>query len=304
MGHKIACIGEAMIELSIAADFKIADVGFAGDTLNTAIYMRRAMSDADEVAFVSVIGRDENSDRMAEFVASEGVSTKALLRHDNRTAGIYSISTDSEGERSFSYWRDNSAARTLFQTDDGVSFEILEQFDTIYYSAITLAILPQNIRDALFDWIVGYRARGGVVAFDSNYRPKLWQSQEEAQQVIAKAWSHCDIALPSVDDEIDVFGDADAATVLARIQSYGVLVGALKQGAAGPVPINAPHNLDLRFLPAERVVDTTAAGDSFVGAFLASYLIDGDLDTAMVKGHDCAARVVGYRGAIIPKGEA
>ena len=293
---KIACIGEAMVELTLGGAANTAGLGFAGDTLNTAIYLRRALPSA-EVAFVSVVGCDGLSDRMVAMIASEGVSTDLLARHPDRLPGIYSISTDAAGERSFSYWRDRSAARTLFQS--ALEFKALDGFDVVYLSAISLAILPSDIRSLLFDWIDGYRKRGGRFAFDSNYRPRLWVSRDEARLAVEQAWRRCDIALPSVDDEMALFGESDAAGVLHRLRQWGVSKGALKCGASGPLsfgPMTAGP-----FPAAGRVVDTTAAGDSFNAGFLAAYLTGADEALALKRGHDFACLVIGHLGAIVPK---
>jgi len=298
---RIACVGEAMVELALDPAGTTARVGFAGDTLNTAIYLVREMPGIHNVAFVSAIGTDTMSDRMVDFIEAEGISTDQLLRVDDRLPGIYAINTDDHGERTFAYWRENSAARTLFQKGSGADFSVLEDFDVIYLSAITLAILPPTIRDALFDWIKSFRDNGGLFAFDSNYRPRLWDNEDIARDVVSAAWRLCDIALPSIDDEMALFGDVDEASVLARIDACGVRTGALKRGAKGPIPINAPINPSLVFAPATKVVDTTAAGDSFNGGFLAAFLAGHSLDEAMMAGHNRAALVVGCRGAIAPR---
>ena len=107
---KIACIGEAMIEVALTGQTGAAQVGFAGDVLNTAIYLRRALPVVHEVAFVSMIGRDSLSDQMATFIAAEGISIAHLSRHPTLVPGLYTIATDALGERSFAYWRDTSAA--------------------------------------------------------------------------------------------------------------------------------------------------------------------------------------------------
>ncbi|MEM9107590.1 MAG: sugar kinase [Pseudomonadota bacterium] len=295
----IACVGEAMVELSLDADGSTARLGFAGDTLNTAVYTARERPGAHEVSFVTCLGTDTFSDRMIDFIEGEGVAT-SIVRSKDRLPGLYAISTDHDGERSFSYWRENSAARTLFQREGQDDFSILEGSDVVYLSAITLAILPPQTRTALFDWIAVFRRDGGLFAFDSNYRPRLWESIEAAQHFVSKAWQLCDIGLPSVDDEMALFGDKDEAAALARLCDSGIAVGALKRGVAGPLPINADRNTGLVFPAAEKVVDTTAAGDSFNGAFLAVYLAGGSLDQAMLAGHNRAARVIGQRGAIVP----
>ena len=180
---KIACVGEAMIELVLDNDGTAANVGYAGDTLNTAIYLRRQIATENEVAFVSCIGEDTFSDRMACFIESQGVSTRSLSRIRDRLPGLYSIATDQNGERSFYYWRENSAARLMFA---GGNFKALENCDVIYLSGISLAILPEDTREALFLWIESFRKAGGLFSFDSNYRPRLWKSPEAARNAVAR----------------------------------------------------------------------------------------------------------------------
>ncbi|MFV0336215.1 MAG: sugar kinase [Tropicimonas sp.] len=298
---RIACVGEAMIELSLGTGEGGARVGFAGDTLNMAIYLRRLLPEGHEVDFVSAVGTDALSDRMLASIRAEGVGTGHVRRHPERIAGLYAITTDAAGERSFTYWRSNSAARTLFQDDGGETFAALESFDIVYYSAITLAILSPAQRDAFFAWIDGYRAAGGKVAFDSNYRPKLWEDVPTAQRAVEAAWRKCDIAFPSVDDEMELFGDADADAVLRRFAGYGVPYGALKRGGQGPLPIGATLEKAQSYRLVTDVVDTTAAGDSFVGGFLAQYAQGADIAASLLAGHECAARVITCPGAIIPR---
>ena len=298
---KIACIGEAMVELSLEEVPGSGQAGVAGDTLNAAIYLRRALPEPHRVSYVTVLGTDPLSDQIVAFINSEDIATDTVRRDCERLPGIYAVTTDEAGERSFLYWRENSAARTLFQNDNGLSFDVLEGFDVVYMSAITLAILPAGVRAALFDWIGQFRAGGGKFAFDSNYRPRLWQSPDEARQCIDQAWRLCDIAFPSLDDELALFGEADEAAVLARFRAYGIPEGALKRASHGPVPLTAQIETTLTFAPAQRVVDTTAAGDSFVGAFLACHLLEGTLAEALMAGHSCAVSVVGHKGAIVPR---
>ncbi len=292
-GLRIACVGEAMVELTI--DRPERQIGFAGDTLNTAIYLARALGDAGTVEFVTVLGKDALSDRMEDFIASEGVGVSRIRRDTNgKLPGIYSIAVDAAGERSFSYWRNQSAARTLFA--DG--FAQLEGCDLIYLSGITLAILPPEVRAALLAHLSGHGAR---IAFDSNYRPRLWEDQVTARATMETAWRITDIGLPSVDDEMALFGDADAAGVLARMHAFGVTEGALKQGAAGPLPLGEALSPDITFPKASRVVDTTAAGDSFNGAYLGAKLAGHNEAECLMAAHNQAAEVIGHPGAIIPK---
>lgn len=297
---KVACIGEAMVELSLDAEHPdSAGVGYAGDTLNTAIYLKRS-APALDVSYVTRLGRDAFSDKMLEFIQAEDIKTDAISFSEKSTLGLYSITTDDKGERTFAYWRDTSAAREMFQSDEGISFDILKNFDVLYFSAITLAILPPKVRSALMAWLPTYqKSTGGRVIFDSNHRPLLWPDAKTCQVATADFWKITDIALPSIDDETAIFGPATEAETLARFADYGVTQGALKRGEQGPTSLGDP--VQASYLPAEKVIDTTAAGDSFNGGYLGSLLSGADQATALRAGHDLAAKVVGVKGAIIPR---
>lgn len=291
---KVAAIGEAMIELSMDGD--VADVRVAGDTLNTAIYLKRT-APALQVDYVTRVGTDAFSDRIVAAIADEDIGTHAIERDPDGRPGLYAITTDSAGERSFAYWRDSSAARMMFVTPSGPDFSVLETYDMIYTSAITLAIMPASSRAALIQWLQTFRRSGGRVVFDSNYRPRLWPDIDTARAAISAMWVLSDIALPSIDDEMALTGET-ADQVAARFVNLG-RTGALKRGAAGPLCLETGTTAD--YPAAEAVIDTTAAGDSFNGAYLGALLTGKPQNEALVAGHVLAARVVGHRGAILPR---
>ncbi len=297
---RIVCLGEAMVELSLDRDHpETARIGFAGDTLNTAIYLKRMAGDA-EVAYATKIGSDQLSDRMLSLMASEGLATHLVHRSPNALPGLYAISTDERGERSFQYWRDTSAARRMFEAP-GLTLAELAEHDVLYFSAISLAILPPEHRRDLIDWLPDYRARGGRVAFDSNYRPALWPDVETARTTIAETWRRTDIGLPSLDDEMALFGDDSEDAAFKRLRDYGLRTGALKRGEKGPHALSGEPAGP--FDPAQRMVDSTAAGDSFNGAYLAAHLSGLPEADCLQAGHQLACRVIGLRGAIIPREE-
>ena len=100
---RIACIGEAMVELS-ALNFaeRTAALGVAGDVYNTAVYLARAMVPVGgSVDFVTALGRDTLSDAMIAVFDREGLGTGLVPRHPTRNPGLYSIQVDTGGERAF-----------------------------------------------------------------------------------------------------------------------------------------------------------------------------------------------------------
>lgn len=298
---RVLCIGEAMLEISLS-DFPNAELSFAGDTLNTAVYLKRLCANSATVSYCTVVGSDALSDQLLSFIDSEQIDTAPVTRAPDRTIGLYAISTDKNGERSFTYWRNQSAARDLFQKANGTDFSLLRQYDLIYLSAITLAILPVDVRQQLLSEISHLRIHQNTLfSFDSNYRPALWESRSVAQSTIEAFWRITDIALPSVDDEQLLFNDANEAAVLNRFNSYGKPQGALKRGAAGPLSLRGDDNTSVGDTSSVDIVDTTAAGDSFNAGFLSAVLHGySDLE-ALRQGHQCALRVISQRGAIIPQ---
>ena len=138
------------------------------------------------------------------------------------------------------------------------------------------------------------------VSFDSNYRPALWEDAATAALWITRLWRLTDIALPSADDERALFGDPSAEAVAARLRAAGASDGAVKDGERGavPIPVDAERP---PCEPIERMVDSTAAGDSFDGAFLAARLAGRSTGEAIAAGHALAREVVGHRGAIVSR---
>lgn len=295
----IICIGEAMAELRLK-DGAMAH-GYAGDIFNAAVYLRRLLPAGHQVQFLSRVGTDTFSQEFLSLMADEGIDAGQIDRDPDRNIGIYLVSTDAAGERSFEYWRSQSAARQMFNT--GAPQVDTRPGDIVFLSAITLAVISAEARLRLLTWLTSLRRQGVRVAFDSNYRPRLWVSVAEARQAISAFWAITDIALPSVDDEMALYGDADEAAVLARFQAGGHLTGALKRGAKGPLGLGQAAGHEGDFRPAAKVVDTTAAGDSFDAGFLAGFAQGASPADCLMGGHKMAAEVIGWPGAIIPRAD-
>lgn len=291
---QLLCMGEAMAELR--GDGTGFAVGFAGDTFNTAVYCRRLLPAGAGIGYLTRVGTDPLSTGFLALARAEGVDISAITRDPARNIGIYSVETDAVGERSFHYWRGDSAARQLFRSPGDLG--AMEGAEILYLSAITLAILAPEAREALLERLARRRAAGARIGFDSNYRPRLWPDVATARDWVGRMWRMTDIALPSAEDERALFGDADDAAVLSRLRDVGCREGALKCGPAGPRAI-AEGVLAGDFPPAARVVDTTAAGDSFNGGYLAARIMGRDESTAMDWGHSMASAVIGQPGAIV-----
>ncbi len=299
----IAIIGECMIELSEKGES--IKRGFGGDTLNTAVYLAR-QSDSQQlrVDYVTALGTDSFSDQMIAAWQQEQVQTQLIQRLDNKMPGLYFIETDEHGERTFWYWRNDAAAR--FWLDSPESEAICQQladYDYLYLSGISLAILPAASREKLMTLLSACRQNGGKVIFDNNYRPRLWADQASAQQAYAEMLRHTDMAFLTLDDEHLLWGEQPLEAVIARTREAGVQEIAIKRGADSclvAIGDDALREVPAIKLAKEKVIDTTAAGDSFSAGYLAVRLAGGSAEDAAARGHLTASTVIQHRGAIIP----
>jgi 2-dehydro-3-deoxygluconokinase len=292
---RVASIGECMIELSEAAGGLLSR-SYGGDTLNTAVYLARLGVAVD---YVTALGDDPWSDEMLSAWRAEGVGTGYVVRVPGRLPGLYLISTDAGGQRRFSYWRDSSPARLLFELPQTPAIATaLSEYDVIYLSGITLSLYGEAGRKRLFEVLDAARTRGRRVAFDTNFRTRGWPDRALAKAAFRAALGRADIVLASTEDLELLFGKAGTSELPIANPRIEVVVKlaepAVQLSYGGKQQTIAAE-------PASDVVDTTAAGDSFAAAYLAARLAGAEPAVAAMAGHRLAGAVVRHRGAIIPR---
>lgn len=292
-------IGEAMVELSRAGagNADLWRLGFAGDTLNTAWYARACLPPDWQVEYLTRLGADPFSARMLDFLTDARIGTRHIARDPVRSVGLYAIELQ-EGERSFAYWRGQSAARLLAE-DPAALDAAFATADAIYLSGITLAILPVAGREAVLSRLTTARAQGKLTAFDPNLRPKLWENPEAMRHWLTAAAQGAEILLPSFEDEADWFGDRSVRACADRWQAAGAEEITVKNGGGAMGSLAQGAYLEISVERA-RPIDTTGAGDSFNGAYLAARLTGTPREEAVRAGHAVACQVIARYGALVP----
>jgi 2-dehydro-3-deoxygluconokinase len=296
---RLICIGECMVELARCSDDRFV-LSYGGDTFNTAVYLARS---GCAVSYATALGDDPYSAGIIAMAKQEGISTDLVQIVPGRTVGLYLIETNRAGERSFWYWRDRAPARELFDgLYDGTLAESLGEASLVYFSGITLSLYSEPGLDRFASALEAARARGTCVAMDSNFRPRGWGGDKmRAQNVFRRFWQHCDIALPTFDDEQSLWGDDTPEAVLARLQAFGIAEIALKNGPDGALVASEGARVSVPSPGQVEPVDTTAAGDAFNAGFLAARLNGVPSPEAALAGHRLAAVVIQHRGAIAPR---
>lgn len=297
---RVVAMGECMVELARGSDGRYG-LSFGGDTFNTAVYLARAGVD---VAYATLLGDDPYSDGIVALADMEGVDTALIGRREGRSAGLYLIETSGTGERTFHYWRDRSPARELLEPSpdaDRVAAALAEA-GHIYLSGITLSLYSAAALDRLAVVLADARRRGVRVVMDGNYRPRGWGGdRDRARAVFERFWRLADVALPSLEDEALLWGDADGRASIARLARLGIGEIVVKCGPAGALFATADGIVEVPVPATVAAVDTSAAGDSFNAAWLAARLTGVEPREAVLAGHRLAGVVVQHRGAVVPR---
>ena len=289
-------IGECMVELRPVEDGHLKR-GFAGDAYNTAVYLKRS-DPSIEVAFLTATGDESLSDAMVGTWRSEGINDKHVFRIPGQRPALYLIETNAKGDRKFHYWRSETPAKEwlrLLLAAGGA--ELLNKSDLVYVSGISLAILSYADRQAAVELLGTLKTK---VAFDPNIRPALWKSMDEARHTFEAMVKVASIVLPSRQDYQLMYGMDDPQ---AQIEFTATLTEAEIALTCDEDGCRLRVGDEIIALPTQavKVVDTSGAGDSFNGAYLAARLKGRDPRDAVKEGLALAAKVVAQPGAIIPK---
>ena len=265
----IVCMGEAMVEFTRMNRSKGEALyirGLGGDTSNCAISAARQ---GVKVAYLSAVGDDQFGKIAIDTWLTEGIDVSQVFVDPNSPTGIYFIDPAPEG-RNFTYYRAGSAASRMSSISS--SQTILSRTAILHLSAITQAIsIAPN--EPSFEAIDIVKKNGGRISYDTNLRLNLW-GLEEARRVINKTLTQADILLPSLDEAQILTGLDNKEDILNFYLQFEPEILALKCGSEGAIVIFEGRK---EYIPALNVnaIDTSGAGDTFAGAFLAQ-IIQGE----------------------------
>lgn len=293
-------IGDPLVEFTSRRDASSTfDRRAGGDTLNTAIYLSR-LSAPGSVGYLSCVGNDLHSIWLRQAIAAEGVDVSTLAINEQARASLSFISTDANGERSFSYWRDQSPFRTYF--NEPANLAELEKAPVLIFSAIILAVLKPQGRAHFLKKLAALKQQGKQIIFDTNYRAVLWEDVATARAFITKAARIATVLLPSLDDIEACFGIGSPIEAMQKLISMSDAEIVLTTGGGHVVyRAEASEEIEQFELPkAVTAIDTTGAGDSFNAGFLAARNVGMAAQSAILQAAKLASIVVQHPGAIIP----
>lgn len=291
--NSVLSIGECMLQMREERKGKFAQ-GFGGDSLNTAIYLSRL---GIKSSYLTALGDDEWSNDMLALWQKEGIDTSLVRQVPGRMPGLYIIQNSSNGERRFSYWRDRSPAREIFDHDNQSLAQSFMQHEWIYFTGVTLSLYSAEARSLFFDYLQRANDAGAWIVFDTNYRDRGWPDAMEKDKAFRQAIEIADILFASHEDMQGIFGRSGEA--MFEIAKCVEKILKLPDASARVVYRN--HDEVAAPLPVKKVIDTTAAGDSFAAAYLAARIKNKPPLLAAADGHLLANAVIQHPGAILPR---
>jgi len=265
--------------------------GFGGDSSNAAIAAARQGA---KVGYFTAVGDDAFGQDFLKLWNRESVDPSTVIVRPGERTGIYFISYGPDGHL-FSYYRAGSAAAQV--TPQELPLEQIAAARVLHLSGISQAI-STTCADAGFAAIRHAKANGTIVSYDTNLRLKLWPL-DRARAVIQGAAALADIVRPSIDDARQLTGLDEPDAIADLYLGLGCRIVALTLGPDGTLVATPDRR---RTLSGKHVdaVDTTGAGDTFTGAFLADWLIHEDPFRAAAYANAAAALKTLGRGAVAP----
>ena len=290
---EIVCIGEPMVEFVREGDrdSETYRIGVGGDTSNAAIAAARQGA---SVGYLTALGADRFGDRIIRLWEREGVDGSCVYRDPDAPTGLYIIEPD-PADRHFTYYRSGSAASRYGA--EHLPTNYLATAKLLHLSGITLAVSEQ-LKSTAFEAIRRVREAGGRICLDTNLRLKLWDATT-ARSVIEATARQATLIVTSIEDSEILTGLSDSTAISKHYCDLGVEMVIVTLGSEG-----AELTFDGR---TERIppapsnpVDSTGAGDSFTGSFLAWLLELGDPWKAARMAAIVAAGTVSGLGAVDP----
>ena len=216
-----------------------------------------------ETAFFGRVGQDPLGRFMKQVLSEEGVNTDLMkLDAEHRTSTVI-VDLDDEGERSFTFMVKPSADQ-FTSSDDVPAFA---QGEWLHACSIALANEPS--RGTTLEAMKAIKDAGGYVSFDPNLREEVWANPAELKPVVMQAVALSDVVKFSDDELLFLTDKTDLQTALTFLEeNYQLPLVIVTQGKKGALVVQGNEQQLVTGKPVSPV-DTTGAGDAFVGGLLA-----------------------------------
>lgn len=280
----VVTVGEAMAVLAPHPGERLAaagslTLGTAGAEANVA---RTLSGLGSRVAWVGALGADPLGDRIVADLASSGVDVSHVIRDASAPTGLYLKDTDEQHSSRMYYYRKNSAASKL----DASLLSRLPRSTVLHLTGVTAAISDGGL-DLTRAAVLG--PHHGVVSFDVNHRPALWQHRDAAS-VLAELANAADLVFVGLDEATALWGTDSLASIRRLLPAPAVVV--VKDGAIGATAHLVGDESVFEAAQVLEVLEPVGAGDAFAAGYLHALILGEPVKARLAAGHAAAARAL------------
>lgn len=292
--NKVWVTGDAVVDL--IPDGEISYLKCPGGApANVAVAISRIGGDA---AFFGRVGQDPLGRFMKETLHTEGVDTTAMLLDDKQRTSTVIVDLDDTGERSFTFMVKPSADQ-FFTVQDIPEFTANQ-----WMHCCSIALANEPSRSATFESMKRIKAAGGYVSFDPNLRNEVWLNQDDIQVTVMKAVELADVVKFSEEELLFLTNTQELKEALMIFEKQVNKLVLITLGAKGALALFGGERKLITGSKIDNVIDTTGAGDAFVGGLLAKLSQTQEwrnwdnIETAIRWGNGCGALATTRKGAM------
>lgn len=267
----IMTLGELLIDLTQSGSDDLGNGIFTafpgGAPANVAVAAARLGA---RTGFIGKVGRDAFGRSLAETLRKEGVDTAGLYEDEKEPTTLAIVSVDESGEREFSFYRD-PGADTQLTADEAVA-ALAEPPQILHIGSLSMTTYPA--RQACEDAVRYAKERGTLISYDPNYRAALWDSEDNAVEMMKRLLPYADILKVSDEEMVMLTGTDDYEEGSRILADNGIRLVMVTLGSEG---VFVRSGEDTATIPgfSVTVADTNGAGDTFLGAMLAQISLRG-----------------------------
>lgn len=251
-----------------------------------------------KTAFIGKVGNDIFGRRLKGELEALSIDTESLMLDENTRTTLAFVENDETGDRSFSFYRNPGA--DIMLSPDEINEDAIKAARIFHLG--TLSMTQEPVLSATKKALSCAKENGCIISFDPNLREKLWKSQEDAKAAFDYGMKYCDVLKISDNELVWFTGEEDYGKGIEILQSrYNIPLILFSMGRDGSRAYCNGKVVEAPAFVQKNTVDTTGAGDTFMGAclhFVLEYGIENMTEeklSGMLRFANAAAAIVTTR---------
>ncbi|MCX7882249.1 MAG: carbohydrate kinase [Brevinematales bacterium] len=266
----VVCLGEILIDMTPRQDHQrtFYEPNPGGAPANVAVAIARL---GKKAAFVGSVGDDFFGQFLRETLLAHHVDIRCLHTTHKAPTTLAFVHLDGQGERSFSFYR--SPGADLFLPWGRQEQALIAESRLFHFGSLSMTTpYGRKITRKALEYA---KKKGKIISFDPNLRPSLWKNLTEAKKTILSVLPHIHILKVSEEELSFLSGKAHLQEGISWAQRLALPFVIITRGKEGVICLHQGTLLSSSIYEVE-VIDTTGAGDAFVGGFLSRLLEEND----------------------------